>query len=394
MYFGKSKGRTVRAMTDSITKLSKSDATKDDSNLLRKYEGRCKLAGKLRSNVLPSLTFEECRAILVVIHSESAKVPSNIMLDIIEKRVNGLLRDRNYKGMVEAINPWMSADGYDPIAPSVATLADIGMSAKLKGFAKFLFARSVVPLIMQGEDGAPALRGLVSAALEALNAIDFIDLGDEEASALSQALTALRCIVGLLDMSFDGDTADCIDEVKKAANKKGSKSILASIGCALEAESFYEAKLNMICQIKCEVAQFGPQLKSIDSRLETLDLGSTSSSGVLEKCVADFQTVSEHFPSELLAEASKRLEDALGSHWTRLATTANDFSANNVDCVCVCGRVMLSRRRQGVPLVRVVRRRLVYGEGQARAEGREHQGRGLEERHHRLRRRGIRQGGG
>ena len=66
VFTGLKKGRTLRALSEAVSKLASHEDTLDDSNMLKLHEGRCRLAEQLRPERFRGLTWVDLRATLAM----------------------------------------------------------------------------------------------------------------------------------------------------------------------------------------------------------------------------------------------------------------------------------------------------------------------------------------
>lgn len=111
VFTGKGKGRAIRALTRTVAKLATEDP--DESNLLKRYEGKCKLAQQLRDSTFASLTWSDLCAILKMLDIEEVELPMHLARKIIEKRVKQLLKSGSLEDSCQSM-------GLAPPPPSCA----------------------------------------------------------------------------------------------------------------------------------------------------------------------------------------------------------------------------------------------------------------------------------
>lgn len=258
MYSGKSKGRSLRPLSLAVLSLSKNDSTVDDANKLRKYESKLKLAFQLYSKNMPTTSYEDCKKILAMLTQEKCDIPSDIVCQIIDKRITSLLKSGSLNDIIQIVNPWLPAEELNPINPTVATIPQANSALKGSMMSKLLFARAIVPNIMDGAPKEDIVKQVVGAALASFETVDVLELTDEEATTLDASLVSLRAVSAVLHMDFSDENMQALESVQAAADKKLNKSIESSVGCAMEASPHYRGRMEMALKAKVHLLQHGP----------------------------------------------------------------------------------------------------------------------------------------
>ena len=108
VFTGLKKGRTVRALSEAVTKLASHEDTLNDSNMLKLHEGRCRLAEQLGPERFRGLTSVDLRAFLAMLAEESVQIPEKLMKQIMEKRVLPIRRtggESRFADLLSVTNP-------------------------------------------------------------------------------------------------------------------------------------------------------------------------------------------------------------------------------------------------------------------------------------------------
>lgn len=315
MYTGKSRGRTLRAMTQMVTSMAAADHSKDDSNLLKKYEGKCRLAAKLSDKALPSLTYDETKSILVMIQNEGYTLPVDILRQVIDKRAATFIVDNNYAELFETVNAFATSAELDPLKPAVSAMPGNTSQAKFNIMTKVLFSRCLVPKIMEGEGGMQHARTCAEVFLTKLQAIDIVDLDDEAAEIWDASATGLRSVLGVINLSCTQELMQSLQELKEASDKRSSKDVLHSICCAIEATAFYERRMSILLKARVKVEQHGPKLVEMSGALGALKLDDTEATGKLMRMCTDYELIKMDLPMELIMDFGQSLRASVETHW-------------------------------------------------------------------------------
>lgn len=338
----KTKGRSLRVLTELIPSLAKEDATKDDSNILKKYEGKCRLTFQLHPKRIGSMTFGECQAVLCMLAEEGVEIPSAIYSELVQKRAAALVQAGNFAELVHAVDPWRSSSNLDPTLPTVCGMQG-EESVRLDLMSKLFIGRCIVPNIMQGESKASLVASIAELAMQAYEPVDIVDLSDTSAmfhTQVTTALAALRCVV-----CFDLSHMEALNDVILSAQRKTVRSVLNSIGCAMEATPYYEKRVAMLQQARVQVAQHGPRMKAMTIELDNIGTGMEHIQ-VLEKLCEDYEKIERCMPMELFGNFGDRVEVAIKRLWTE--ASKDILSDNKVGILDLRGMDGLLRVAQRV----------------------------------------------
>lgn len=125
-------GRWVRGLTEKIERLASDDETKDEANQLREYEGKARLALKVRPATIGSVPYEEARSIAAMLAAEGVELPLALRVALVSKRVDVCWRNKDLTGMMQALDFWATKVDFDPLSPC---LAAVGGGRGLQGAA-------------------------------------------------------------------------------------------------------------------------------------------------------------------------------------------------------------------------------------------------------------------
>lgn len=306
----------MRAMSELAGNLALQEGGIDDANLLRKYEGQCKLAACMRPKKFASLGLDDIRATIRMLIDEGCPLPATLVSSVVERSATALVKDGRYLEFLQALDPFAPSAPLNPALPKASAIDDEAMKIQL--FNRMLFSRTAVQFIMEGQSKRDSLEKLSTIAIVELSYIDVVDLSDSLAGVLSNALTIFQAIMCCLDKSLKPDFLEALVEMQAISNKPGPRNALHSICAALEANPFYMQRLSMILGARSDIILHGPKLEEFDEVLSKGLSADIADMPMLQDMVKLLMTTERSLPKELVAGFRQKLKGKLSVFWGEL----------------------------------------------------------------------------
>ena len=225
----KTKGSATRTLGDAIARL---EAKKDSDEalevpMLRRWEGKCRLACRLHPKSVAGVPFADCQAVLATLVDEEVSPPKGVYLKILDKRCVVLLQNNSWEALWRCMDAFAPHSPLSSVDPALSCISDL--SAKVDMMTKNFFLKALVHRIMEGDDSVQSIKQCIAAGLPVLDRVDLISL-DEWNSGIVTAMTdCLRCLDGLLHPHKMVEAADAFTTVKDALKGKDVQMVLHKV---------------------------------------------------------------------------------------------------------------------------------------------------------------------
>lgn len=169
-------------------------------------------------------------------------------------------------------------------------------------------------------EGLQNLLSFVTAMASALEEVDIFALSERSSSVWSQVNCATLAVKTLLDAKADGESIEAMQSLKSAARQRG-RSILATLGIAVEASPALQKRQDSLLQVQVQLAEHGPQLDKIAHGLAGCVSGAAGEAEKLHQMLEVFTRAAASLPQEFVGSAGLALQRFLVDHGAKLLAT-------------------------------------------------------------------------
>lgn len=310
-FVGRPKGRTIRALATVALRLGSTDEGVTESNMLKAYEGKCRLAAKLHPKIIDGIGFDDIKSILTMLSSENVQPTVELLTKAIEKRSSLMIRAADFPGLVSVLTPFAMHAPFDPLSIKSSAIPSIGPRTSL--FERFVIHKAVIPTIMEGEEKLTTLRELAVAGLAMVADIDVFDLEAGVTDCFATASVIFRALLAILDMDCEQEAVESVVSIKASMLEKGDRSVMAAVGTALESIAFYQRRMDTMLQAQPMLVQHGPSIAEAHQILKNLPDDMKECGPLLLKACQTFKLASQDVPEEFIENLSTELKGVFNS---------------------------------------------------------------------------------
>lgn len=268
---GAPKGRTIKALRDKVSRLAGKAETRDTANRLRIYADAVSLAGQLRKDRVMTLPADELRTIVQTMLSYKIEFALDVKVSLLDHRVAELTKRVDVKGLLEVTCPW-PAEGasFDPLQPTLGTLDEMPMPARLSRFKTQFWSRTMAPLLMEANEASNHRIAAVCDDIKTtFGEIDALELDMEAAKMLQEVLCCANAIRALVLRSVDPVYDEYISHVRQRKGKT-DKSIVTSTANAVAHNKFLETAMEDMTKGRTAIIEWGERMLAHDKGLTGL----------------------------------------------------------------------------------------------------------------------------
>lgn len=315
---GEPKGRTVRAMSEAAMRASSKEDEATAANLVKQYEGQCKLVGKIHPRFMDSVPYVDFKPIMMLLAQQGAEVPEKVTIKFLQKRLASLASSASYHDFWRAVDPWSPATDFKPDAVVSSVLAD--QTQRFSTLQRCAVTRVIVPLIMHGDTATKQLKECVEAGMEVLGDCDVVQLDDFAAEHYENVSIIFKGLQALLNLECDEEQAEALSALKASASTKGSgPKLLRPVGAAVEAVPFFQQRMDTLLRIQAPLQQHHCEIVRAKNLLAKVVSGDWAATDDLVNICSAYRSASVDLPSDVLAPLSEPLLAFLKQHFKDLS---------------------------------------------------------------------------
>ena len=174
-----------------------------EASLLGNYVQKLEVAKALQEENLSLKTDKELQMMLNTMVAAGEELPVNIKAKLVERAGYLHLQAKEYSKLLTALNPFESS-AWDM---SVPQLRAIGCEEQqlIATFQDMCFQVCLLPLIRKGKVGLKELSDFARLCMEKFQEVDVVDLSDKLSLCLSETMSSMKAILGIVDESFQLD---------------------------------------------------------------------------------------------------------------------------------------------------------------------------------------------
>lgn len=259
---GPPKGRTVKALREAVDRLAAKPASRDDANRLRNYLESVKLAQELRAERVCSLPSGELTAIIKAMLHESVRFSLQVKQGLLDHKVAELVQRLDMPELLTTLMPWSTAESpeFDPLVPTLSSLVDISLPARIAQFKQSFWSRAMTPLLMN-YDGKNTVR--IAAACDSIiktfSEQDVVELDATAASLTMECLTCARGLKVLTERSVDGAFDEELDQLRSRRGKT-DRSVLTATANNIFNNKILAETMTLFTQGRSMILEYGGKI--------------------------------------------------------------------------------------------------------------------------------------
>jgi len=152
--------------------------------------------GKEKIATLPP---EDLQAGVAKLSEEKIEWPKPIKKALVARRIADLMKDNDLTDgkFIQCLAPWSDAE-FNPAIPCVSGLEDT-RAGKISHFQNIMFKEVLVPKLMLGQSSSKLVTKFCQACLAEFSTVDFVELDDLSAPALSEATDIWNALCALIN---------------------------------------------------------------------------------------------------------------------------------------------------------------------------------------------------
>eukprot|EP00971_Amphidinium_carterae_P348984 6490779-Amphidinium_carterae.4 len=192
--------RTITGLKTKVTNLN--EKQDPDAYMWKNFLAVVNEAEKFHASSLYTLSDEQLKHAIDVMQREKATFHPTVAYDLVVMRSKIIMEKKNWKELLEIINPWSQTEGadFDPKNPTLQTCAET-VQKKLDLFDELIFSGLLCPLLDMGAEGCVEVVSFSAMCLELIMSVDILDTG---AIHLDECGVTFRAVHALGTTVLDG----------------------------------------------------------------------------------------------------------------------------------------------------------------------------------------------
>lgn len=322
MMSGQSRGRTLKALREKVEKLSGNPDSADQAHRLRNYLKKLMLAQQLRGDRILKLPDSELRLVLNSMLEEKVTFHPDVLSNILEHKINGLLQRGKIEELLVTVKPWAAeGEAFDVLKPRLGAL-QLPLATRVSRFRSAFWARGMAALLMSDGDSKDGVEAACDAIVAVFSKEDALELENLSAAAMQESLICAEALRALCNMSIDSKSQSALDRIRSRQGKT-DKSLITTVANSIYSNKFLEDRMQTLTRARPTLEEYGDRVSGYMTELDNIGSDAAAFQRIEVMC-KDLGMIRATTASQLFDFFAEKLLATLRTTWAAVSTSSSE----------------------------------------------------------------------